>query len=232
MALRRQFLQLVYDLRAELGRSTDPAVGASDLPSLKRTIQRNYETLYQDYDWPHLSMVSEKMAVQPGERYYAFPDEMDWDSTDEVVYWWNDRAIPLKRGIGFDDYSLYDPEDDERSDPPIKYDVRYVGTKEMIELWPLPNTSGEMQFKGTKKFKQLVDDADLCLIDDHLVILHSAVELLPRQKSGDVQIKLAAAQQRYARMKARSKTNTEGFRVGGGQGSRVPNKAVIRISGG
>jgi len=228
MALRRQFGQLIYDLRAELGRSVDPAAGVADLPSLKRTLQRNYETIYEEYDWPHLSVITPKKAVNAGQRHYDFPAELDADSTDEVVYWWNGKPKPLTRGIGFEQYAIYDPEADARMDPPERWDVRFVDTREMVEIWPLPDAEGEMQFRGFKKFAQMVDDADRCLVDDHLVILYSAVELLPKDRN--VQAKLMAAQQRFLRKKARSKTGTESFRIGG-QGPRggTPQKAIIRV---
>lgn len=229
MALRRQFAQLITDLRAELGRQTDPAVGVADLPSLKRTLQRNYEFVYDEYDWPHLSIVADRQTVNAGQRHYDFPTDLDFDSIEEVVYWWNGKPKPLLRGIGFEEYGIYDPEADARMDPPERYDVRFVTTKEMMEIWPLPGSQGEMQCRGRKKFVQLVNDADRCLVDDHLVILTSAVELLPRQKSGDVQIKLQALQQRFLRQKALAKSNTQGFRIGGAGASRTPSKAIIRV---
>lgn len=229
---RKQFIQLVYDLRAELSRAVDPAAGVADLPSLKQTISRNYETIYDDYDWPHLSIFSSRAAINAGQRYYDFPANMSYDTIDEAVVWWSGQPVPLERGIGFDNYADSDPEADDRRDPATHWDVRFTGTREQIELWPLPASAGQMQFKGKKKFVPLIDDNDICLLDDHLVVLTSAVELLPRQKSGDAQIKLAALRGRYDRVKGRSKGAGKSYRIGMGSGSSTggaPSRATIRV---
>lgn len=233
MARRRQFLQLVYDLRAELERSSDPAAGVSDLPTLKRKIQRVYETLYAEYDWPHLSQKFDPIELQAGQRYYEFPTDLDFDRIEDVVVWQNSVPLRPKRGIGFEELTQYNSDDDERSDPVMKWDVQFVTNKEMCEVWPIPASAGQtIQFKGTKKFQQLVDDADLCLLDDHIVILHAAAELAP-PKSGNRQAFLAAAQQRMDRIKGRSKTGENSVRIGLGSGSSpsISSRAVVRISG-
>ena len=231
---RKQFVQLISDLRAELGRSADPAVGVSDLPSLKQTITRNYESLYDDYDWPHLSVISPRVSLNAGQRYYDFPNDIDCDKVNEVVVWWNGSPVPLTRGIGFEHYAEFDPEADQRSDPATHWDVRFTGVREQCEIWPPPASTGsvKVQFRGKRKFTPLVDDADLCLIDNHLVVLTCAVELLPRAKSGDSQVKLAALQSRYGRLKGRSKGGSTPVRIGlgtGSAGSNVPTRSTVRV---
>lgn len=227
---RKQFLQLISDLRAELSRSSDPAVGVADLPSLKQTLSRNYESLYDDYDWPHLSVISDRMTINAGQRFYDFPDNMSYETTDQIVAWWSAQPIPLTRGIDFEHYAEYDPEADQRSSPVTHWDVRFTDPREQIELWPLPASEQELQFKGRKKFVPLINDADLCLIDDSLVVLTSAVELLG-PKSGNVQAKLAALQRRYSKLKGRTKGGARSVRIGLGAGSQdtVPTRATIRV---
>lgn len=230
---RKQFLQLVYDLRAELGKAVDPAAGVADLPSLKQTIARNYESLYDDYDWPHLSVISERIPLSAGQRYYDFPDNMGYEGVEKVVIWWNGDPVDLTRGIDFEHYAEYDSESDERSDPATHWDVRFTGTKEQCEIWPLPASSNSIQFKGKRKFTALVDETDLCMIDDHLVVLTCAVELLPRQKSGDAQVKLAALQSRYGRLKGRSKGGSNrSYKIGMGSGTPetgAPSRSIVRV---
>lgn len=228
---RKQFTQLVYDLRAELGRAVDPAAGVADLPSLKQTIARNYESLYDDYDWPHLNVFSSRISLNAGQRFYNFPDDIDYDKLEQVVVWWNGDPMDLDRGIGFEHYADHDSESDERSDPALRWDVRFTGTAEQCEIWPIPASSAQsIQFRGKKKFVPLVDDSDLCLIDNHLVVLTCAVELLPRQKSGDAEAKLAALRARYSRVRGRSKAGSGSVKIGLGAGSSdMPRKAVIRV---
>lgn len=231
---RKQFSQLLYDLRAELGKSVDPSAGVADLPSLKQTLARNYETLYDDYDWPHLHVIPDRTTLSAGQRFYDFPSLIDADKVEEVVVWWNGQPLPLTRGIGFEHYAQFDSESDQRSDPVSHWDIRFTGTREQYEVWPMPASSTQtIQWRGKKKFLPLVDEADVCLIDDTLLVLTCAVELLPRQKSGDAKVKLSALQSRYMRLKGRSKGGSSAsVRIGMGTGqpsSSIPSRATVRV---
>jgi hypothetical protein len=230
---RKQFAQLVSDLRAELERSTDPAVGVADLPTLKQVIARNYEAAYQNYDWPHLRTIFDKIPLSAGQRFYDFPEGCDYDDVEEIVVWWNALPVPIERGIGFDDYATYDSEDGATSDPVLKWDVRATDTHEQMEVWPVPASNQQsIQIRGQRKFAPLVNDDDLCRIDDLIVVLASAVELVPAKARTAAQAKLAAAQARLARVKARSKTASPSVRMGLGRvNTPVYGKSVVRVSG-
>lgn len=232
MARRKQFAQLINDLRAELSRSTDPAVGVADLPTLKQVLSRNYEAIYQGYDWPHLNKIFDRLPLNAGQRFYDFPEDLDYDDVSQVVVWWNNLPTPIVRGIGFEEYSTYNPEI-STSDPVLKWDVRYTDTHEQMEVWPVPASSLQaLQFEGQVKFKPLVNDDDLCRIDDHIVVLASAVELVPAKERQAAQAKLAAAQQRIASVKGRSKAASPSVRMGlGGSNRPVYGKSVVRVSG-
>jgi hypothetical protein len=230
---RRQFSQLIQDLRAELSQSIEPAVGVANLPTLKRVLTRNYETLYDDYDWPHLTKVFDRITLNVGERYYDFPDDCDYDKLHKIVVWWNGQPVPIERGIGFEEYATYDSENDDRSDPVCRWDVRATDTVEQMEVWPVPASTGQaIQMVGKLKFEQLVNDEDICRIDDHLVVLASAIELLPEKSRSALQAKLAAAQQRAHKTKSRSKAESGSVRLGlGGSNRPIYGKSVVRVSG-
>lgn len=229
---RRQFVQLIYDLRAELERAVDPAAGVADIPILKRAIQRNYESLYDAYDWPHLT-VTASVSLVADSRYYDFPSEIDYDKIDEIRLFWNDRPTDICRGISLDDMAVFDSDAEETSDPAQKWDVRFTGTREQMEVWPIPASSGDsIKFKGKKKFVQLIDEANLCLIDDHLVVLSSAIELLPEKSGAKLKAKLAALQARYGVTRGRAKSGSETVRVGlGGTGKPYGQGITLRVGG-
>lgn len=230
---RKQFAQLVTALRAELERSTDPAAGVADLPTLKQVIARNYEATYQDYDWPHLTTIFDKIPLNAGQRYYDFPDDCDYDDIEQIVVWWNAQPVPIERGIGFEEYATYDSEEGATSDPIVKWDVRSTDTHEQMEVWPIPGSNEQsLQIRGQRKFEPLVNDEDLCRIDDQIVVLASAVELLPAKSRTAVQAKLAAAQSRINRVKSRSKAASPSVRIGLGRSNRpLYGKSVVRVSG-
>ena len=50
---------------------------------------------------------------------------------------------PQRRGIGFDHYAQYHSDDDERADPVLAWDIRWRSTVEQIEVWPIPDSSGD-----------------------------------------------------------------------------------------
>lgn len=231
MARRKQFTQLQSDLRAELGRNNDPSVRAADLPQIKQTLSRVYESLYREYDWPFLRQVFTRIPLAAGQRHYDFPDDLDFDRIEKVVVWHNEQPIPLIRGIELDDYATYDSENDDRSDPVVKWDVRFTDPREQIEVWPIPaGNDQELQFVGITKFIDLVDDADQCLLDDNLVVLFAAIELETNEKRR--QAKIASAQSLFSRLKGRSKSATETVRLGlGSTNPPVNSRAVVRVSG-
>jgi hypothetical protein len=220
-------------VRAELGRSADPAVGVSDLTQLKRVIARSYETAYQNYDWPHLTVYADRIPLSAGQRFYDFPDNMDYDDIEKVVVWWNNLPVAIDRGIGFEEYATFDSENDATSDPVQRWDVRYTSTHEQMEVWPIPAAAGQsIQLVGQAKFVPLVNDDDLCRIDDHIVVLAAAIELTPAKERGALQAKLAAAQGRLSRLRSRSKAASGSIRVGLGSTDRLPsNRSVVRVAG-
>ena len=54
MARGKQLTQLIDELRAEVGHAVSVSVGVDNLPAIKQIIRRTQETLYDDFDWPHL----------------------------------------------------------------------------------------------------------------------------------------------------------------------------------
>lgn len=231
--LRRQFLQIISDLRAELERSSDPAVGVADYPVLKQKINRIYETLYADYDWPHLVRTFDAIPLQTSQRYYDFPEDLDFDRlVEKPVTWFSNQPVKLERGISLEDYIVYNSEDGVTADPAIKWDVRYdeIGDKEVIEIWPIPASSDNtIQFRGVQKFKSLVDDADVCRLDDHMVVLFAAAELT--KDKANKQLFLQAANKRMMQLRGNSQTMSENVRIGLGSKSKFPARSVVRVSG-
>lgn len=195
MARGVSLLQLVTRLRAELGRSTSPALGSADVPTLQQAINRAYETLYKK-DWQHLRREFPKITLSAGQRYYDIPAQLDSDRIEKVVVWWNGEPYPLLKGIGFEHFAAYDSTIDERNSPAARWDIRFTGTTDQIEIWPIPADNQQtLQIIGKTKFARLVNDTDLCRLDDNLVILHAAARLAVARKSNDASLFAADAKE-------------------------------------
>lgn len=232
MARGKQFSQLVSALKAEIGRNNDPGVRASDLAQLKQVINQVYEQEYAAYDWPHLRTVFERIDLEAGSRYYDFPEDMDFDRMESVAVWFNDQPVKVVRGIGFEEYAAFDSEADVRSDPMERWDVRYSDDNTaQIEVWPIPASNDqELQFIGIQAFVALVDDSDICRLDDQLVILHAAQRL---DKDKDrIRARAITLARLDATLKGNSKSGSAPVRLGLGRRDPLESgKAVVRIAG-
>lgn len=235
MARGTTFLELVTMLREELGRASDVSVGVSDLPTLKRKLNRYYETIYYDKEWPHLRRIFDRVTLSAGERFYDLPSELDYERIERVVVYQNGIPIPTERGITSADYADYDSISDERSAPVVKWDVRDVGGDLQVEFWPVPSDNDQqVEFTGFVKFAPLVNDADICLLDDNLVVGLAAVELLEQQKTGSAKTVAEATRALYDRLSGRAKgasgtpVNFANLPVGGKFNN---GRVTVRVSG-
>lgn len=231
MARGTQLLQLITMLRAELGRSTSPALGVADVPTLKQALNRAYETLYKK-DWQHLRREFAKITLSAGQRYYDLPALLDSDRVEKTVVWWNGEPYPLKKGIGFEQFAAYDSTIDERNSPAARWDIRFTGTVEQIEIWPVPADNQQtLQFIGKSKFTRLVNDIDTCRLDDNLVVLHAAARLAVARKSNDASLFAADAKELLDELLANAADTDEPANMAGTiREPAVYTQVVVRVS--
>lgn len=215
MALGTQFLSLITRTRAEVRRSITTSTGVDDLDNIKRVINHVYRSLTIDYEWPHLRTVPVKITMAAGQQYYNVPSTLEYDGITEAVCWSGTENFPIDRGIDINDYALFNPADDERQDPVTKWDLVFTGATVQIEVWPLPATADcSIQFRGPYKLASLVNDSDLCWLDDELVVLFAAAEILAGVKAEDAESKLKLAQGYLLRLKGRVKATSKRYTVG------------------
>lgn len=232
MARGATLRQLISDLREELRRANSPAAGPDDTGPLRRTINHVYATVYAGHDWPHLHTVFPKIMMNAGQRFYDLPVGLDYERINDVRVWWNGIAEPIERGIDFQDYNSFDPDQNDRTSPALKWDVRFTGEREQIEIWPLPDDSAQsVQFTGYWAHTPLVSDTDICRLDSEIIVLYAAAELLPND-SPDKKPKLQLAQEMLRLKKIRATSGAgKTFRLGvDGDGNvRRPTEAVVRV---
>lgn len=208
--------QLVLMLREEIGDATSAALGQNNLSHLKQTLRRTQEFLWNDHSWPHLRVEREEV-LQAGERYYTLPADLSFDRVEGVPDCWikyDETWRPVCYGITPDHYNVSDPEQDECEDPVRCWQVY---EDEQYEVWPLPATDGyRLRFTGIRKLRPLLDDADRADLDDNLIVLFAAAEILARRKSADADAKRTIAGRLYQKLKgAQSKKSM--FVMGGGR---------------
>ena len=200
-------------------------MGSDDLAGLKNKLSRTQEVLADEYDWPFLRQIFPAKALQAGERYYDFPtglqakriDDNDGPEGPGVVCWYSNVPMPIRRGIHFADYAVYNSDAGIRQDPVLAWDIRWTGTKDQIEVWPIPVSNNmTLQFSGLRTLRPLIADSDVCDLDDQLIVLTAAAELLARQGSANAPNVAGLALARLKRLKARNKSASPSYRLGMG----------------
>jgi len=197
--------QLITDLRSEVGHSLSPAMGKNTRDVLINILQRNQRRLWEDYAWPFLR-VEKDVAMAEGQRYYDLPTGLTFERIEKVEFRYGNRWQPVSYGISGDHLNAHDSDNDKRSWPV----ERYSAAESQIEVWPIPSQGGDsttkdgvIRFTGIKGLSSFISDADTADLDDQLIILFSAYDILLRQSQKDADAKLGQANAHYMRLKGR-----------------------------
>jgi hypothetical protein len=181
MARYTTLIRLLDKLRAELRLSKNPSHNTSVRESHIDILNRTQESLWQDYDWPHLR-VERTIVVQAGQRIYDFPADLDMDRVEKLEVYDGSAWIPVRYGIGAAEYSTYNSDLDERANPVRAWKF---AEGEDFEVWPISDVNGNattqqdfLKFTGVKKYRPMVNDSDTADLDDNLIVLYCAAELM------------------------------------------------------
>jgi hypothetical protein len=198
--------ELIDDVRAESGHSLQANLGTAMREVLIKVIQRQQRRLWEDFDWPFLR-VDRDIAAQAGQRYYDFPADLTLERLERVEFKWADRWQQLTYGIGPAEYDQFDSDRDVRSWPVYRWKE---AENNQVEIWPIPSQNGDspsdglIRFTGIRTLRPLVDQADRADLDDTLLVMFSAAEILAREKASDASLKLQLAEAHYRRLKGRN----------------------------
>jgi hypothetical protein len=229
MGLRNTFQAVIQMVRAESRLSTNTSRGIDHLDHIKQLIRRNVQQLAEDYEWQHLALKKEsavsRVVLQAGLRTYAFPAAVNPAKIAQGWVKWGNLWQRVDYGITLDHFSALDPDTNQRSDP-VRNWMFYSDIE--FEVWPLPasngvaNGSGEFAFEGQRKPDTLLQDGDRVDMDDILVSLLSATEILAadgQKAAADVKGNAAAARLLQVRGNFGSKTR---YTIGLGKIGEAP----------
>jgi hypothetical protein len=164
-------------------------------------LQRTQSWLWDDYPWPQLR-VERDIAVQAGQRYYSVPEDIMIDRIHCIEFKDGDIWQKVKPGIERAELNTYDSDLDERSWPVLRWRIAEDETEatEQIELWPIPDRDGDpvtldgyIRITGTRNLRPLVADTDRADLDDRLIVLYAAAEMLAESNPQRAQLKLSQA---------------------------------------
>jgi hypothetical protein len=228
MARGTSLSQLRDQLRAEIGASANPAMGTNAVHQMNLLLSRTQERLWTDFDWPFM-VINRNIQMHDGQRYYSFPDDLDYNRViqTDVKYSATWRVVDYE--INVEQFNFMDSELGRKQDPVLRW--QHNGDNQ-FEVWPIPASDNcIIHFKGIRKLKPLVADTDVCDLDDHLITLFAAAEMLAHNKSSDAQSKASLAQAHYFRLRGNAVKGGPIVFGGGGEdkgfkgmvGGKMPN---------
>jgi len=208
MARNTTLQVLLDDLRAEAGHSVQANLGRATETMMLTLLNRVQRRLWEDFSWPFLH-TKKNIVMQAGDRYYNVPSGMTLERIESAEFKWSNRWGKVKYGIEPGHYNQWDSDRDVRSWPILRYEA-YGDVAGQLEVWPVPSENGDattgegnLRLEGVKNLSPLNAKTDTADLDDQLIVLFAAAELLARQKSADGQIKMGQAQSHYVRVKGR-----------------------------
>lgn len=211
-------------LRAEIGASSNVAMGVNTLDAYDHLLRRTQDRLWHDFDWQFGYIVRQEQLFA-GQQYYTFDQDLDWDRIRLAHVKYSEIWHPLEYGIGPSQYNAFDKARNMNAEPCLRW-KHYEGNQ--FEVWPVPTSDNQyIRFEAIKKLPPLIAPSDTAVLDDTLIVLFAAAELLARSKAQDAQAKLAQATAHYNRLKGMGNKN-ESFVMGGG----ISEGERIRIVGG
>lgn len=228
MARKQTLLKLLNDLRAEARLSLDPAHNRQARPAQVMLLQRVQERLWEDFTWPHLR-VERQMPIQAGQRYYEPPSDMRIDRIEKIELFTDGGWRLIEPGIDPYNLSAWNSDLDQRGWPPRRWQIY---EDETVEIWPISDTNateatreGYLKFTGIRNLNNLVDDGDRADLDDRLIVLYAAAEMLAAGGAKDAQLKLDQANAIYTKLRG-NLTPRKQFRMFG-IGEPLPPRRIV-----
>lgn len=242
MARNTTLEELLHQYRVECRLSLNVAHNVKDRDRQVAHIQRTQTWLWEDFDWPILEVKRTK-AAEAGQRFYSLPDDLKIDRLGLIEIYHAGEWLKMKPGIESEHYSAWNPELDERHWPPTRWRFGEddTGANEQVEIWPLPSENGDLttmegvlRFTGIRNLKPLVADSDRADLDDRLIVLFCAAEILASRGDKDAPQKMQMANKRLLKLRGAQMPRKKFTLFGVGQPEprrqRVP-VAVYRSTG-
>lgn len=227
----RTLAQILESVRLETSRSSSTALGVNEESALKHRINRLYEFFWFDYNWPFLKIMDADKAVSAGTYKIDLPTSIDLERIEKVAVRYGDIWRPVEKGLTTEMYNALDSEADERSEPIENYDLQWTGSAPQIVLWPRPSRDTTVRFQGRKAFAKLVNNSDVCLLDDQLIYMYAAAELLTKFESADATSAAQAALRRYNNLKfGYDKQRNSSFSLSGQRTASKRGQGEVRVA--
>jgi len=233
MARNTTLQNLVQKVRYEARQSAKTSVNVDQENAVKEIIRSTQEWLYYEFEWPQFRTYQD-VELEAGKRIYDFPLKTDPDRIIAVFYKYNGDWYELHQGIQPEHYNAHDSEADERQERVHYWDWYNSGSaiNPQFEVWPkpitnaTPNHSNIVRFESPIKLPQLVEESDRALLDDRLIALYAAAELMEYMKIPGADTKRVKADQFFAAVRSRISNPRDPVILGEVQNRRLRSTPV------
>lgn len=216
-------------LKAQLGMSL--TVGTAQDAIYNQLLSDKQKWLAGEYDWPFLEDRFD-INIGPNSRYLSFPtldDEGDTTAMNlerpyKVEVFWNNLWSEVEYGIGSEEFNYLNSDQVGQVQDPIQ---RWRWSQEgKFEIWPMNSTATLMRFTGQRNLDTLAADSDTADLDDQLIVLAVAAELLQRSKQADAATKQRLFQERLLRVRSAYPNRPKGLTFGNPKEERGDQRLV------
>lgn len=215
MPIGTQLSVLRQMLNAECGEEMDETISPARV-AINNQLLNNQQSFLVNQHAYLLGKVRAQLAAVVGQQYYNLPAGIDFDRLEKPEFTnVSNFRYRIGFGIGQEEYNLFRSDLGVTASPVMRWDLVNVGGNLQIELWPIPSVAQSIMLSGTLPLTQMVNDTDPCVIDDLVLVLFTAAEILARKQMGDAQAKAAKAQAALASLKASYPSQFEHFNLAG-----------------
>ena len=202
-----------------------------------KLIASKQQQLATRYDWPFME-VRFDAAVAANGRYVNFPSVDTQGGTLGLMHerpiraevFWTNKWMPLEYGIGSKEFNYLNSDQvGQRMDPIQRWRWSASG---QFEVWPMPTTAQTVRFTGQRVLARLTTDGDTADLDDELLALAVAADLLVRAKQPDAGFMLQQYEQRLKEVRAAYPTYPKKVVFGGGcdEDRHTQNRRLIPVA--
>ena len=175
------------------------------------------------------------VPVPANGRYLTFPTIDNEQVTSALVLerpiiaevFWTELWSELDYGIGSEQFNYLNSDEAGNVQDPVQ---RWRWSEEgQIEIWPMNSTAQVIRFTGQRALDALAAPTDTADLDDQLIVLAVAAELLARKKQQDAQLKQAMFVERLRSIRA-SYPSKRKYIEFGGQDEDVQRPKLVSIA--
>ena len=156
-------------------------------------VQSNIHTLYEDYFLSNISV-----PLVEGQNLYDFPADIFANKIRMIMFYDGNESYEIKRSKHLRSSIANDLTDPDSNNTLTWYPVNNASNGRKIRLFPSTTDTGNMEIWYIRNAKELINDDDVCDIDEYSNVVELYVKTQVFLKDGDVRAEASAVLEKEA----------------------------------